>query len=89
MPLVLGGADFDYILFWHMLSLLLCSLQACKDNGGYGCPELNEKIFLNFHGFHKIQNLEPYTDLKAIFLEGNCLDTLEGLPGEVWTAMNQ
>jgi len=52
----------------------------CKDNGGYGTAELNEKIFLNFHGFHKISNLEPYTALRAIFLEGNCLDSIEGLP---------
>lgn len=55
--------------------------QAAKDNGGYTTPELNDKLFLNFHGFHRLENLEEYRGLRAIFLEGNCLDSLEGLPG--------
>ena len=55
-------------------------MQACKDNGGYTTPRLNDKLFLNFHGFATIENMEEYEDLKAIFLEGNCLQSLEGLP---------
>ena len=51
----------------------------CKENGGYGTPELNDKLYLHFQGFDRIQNLEGYTGLKSLFLEGNGLEDLEGL----------
>jgi dynein assembly factor 1 len=51
----------------------------CKDNGGYGTPSLNDKLYLHFQGFDRIANLEPYTGLKSLFLEGNGLENLEGL----------
>ena len=51
----------------------------CKENGGYGTPELNDKLYLHFQGFDRIQNLEAYTGLKSLFLEGNGLEDLEGL----------
>ena len=34
----------------------------------------------NYKGFGSIANLEPYSGLKALFLEGNALDSLAGLP---------
>eukprot|EP00892_Ulva_mutabilis_P007234 jgi/Ulvmu1/4883/UM020_0169.1 len=52
----------------------------CKQHSLYRTPHLNDKLYLNFQGFVKIQNLEVYTGLKALFLEGNALSTLEGLP---------
>ena len=52
----------------------------CKENHGYRTPSLNDKLYLNFKGFSRIECLEEYTGLKALFLEGNSLDSLEGLP---------
>jgi len=51
----------------------------CKENSGYGTPSLNDKLYLHFQGFDRIQNLEAYTGLKSLFLEGNGLENLEGL----------
>ena len=51
----------------------------CKELDLYMTPSLNDKLYLNFQGFSQIENLEEYTGLKSIFLEGNCLDTLDGL----------
>lgn len=52
----------------------------CKQHSLYRTPHLNDKLYLNFQGFLKIENLEPYSGVKALFLEGNALSTLEGLP---------
>jgi dynein assembly factor 1 len=52
----------------------------CKENGLYKTPSLNDKLYLNFKGFSRIENLEEYTACKALFLEGNALESLEGLP---------
>ena len=51
----------------------------CKELDLYTTPSLNEKLYLNFQGFSEIENLEEYTGLKSIFLEGNCLDSLKVL----------
>ena len=57
------------------------TLQAmCKEHKLYKTPSLNDKLYLNFKGFSMIESLEEYTGLKALFLEGNALDSLEGLP---------
>lgn len=55
-------------------------LAICKANDLYRTPGLNDKLYLNFKGFTRIENLEEYTGLKALFLEGNALDSIEGLP---------
>ena len=52
----------------------------CKEHQLYRTPSLNDKLYCNFKGFTRIANLEEYTGLKALFLEGNALDSLEGLP---------
>ncbi len=54
--------------------------KCCKEHKLYSTPALNDKLYLNFKGFHSIENLEPFTSLKALFLEGNALDSLVGLP---------
>ena len=38
---------------------------ACIDNDGFETPELNDKLFLHFAGFRRIENLEEYTSLKG------------------------
>ena len=37
----------------------------------YRTPELNEKLYLHFKGFGKMQNLEQFTNLKCLYFEGN------------------
>lgn len=55
-------------------------LEVCKEHKLYRSPALNDKLYLNFKGFTRIENLEEYTGLRALFLEGNALDSIEGLP---------
>jgi len=54
-------------------------LQTCKDNDGYELPELNETLYLHFKGFARIENLGAFTATKALFLESNGLNAIEGL----------
>lgn len=51
----------------------------CKENGLYSTPNINDKIYLHYKGFRCIQNLDEYTNLKCIWLEGNGLSRIEGL----------
>eukprot|EP01031_Cornospumella_fuschlensis_P031820 gene31820-38476_t len=51
----------------------------CKENGLYTTPSINDKLYLHYKGFHVIQNLEAYTGLKALWLEGNGLGRISGL----------
>lgn len=57
-------------------------LQACKRNSGYAPPHLNDQLYLHCKGFMKIENLEPYTELKALWLEQNCIGDLRGLSAQ-------
>ena len=57
-----------------------CLKQICKEHKLYTTPSLNDVLYANYKGFGEIANLEPYSGLKALFLEGNALDSLAGLP---------
>jgi len=39
----------------------------CKEQGGYTTASLNDKLFLHFKGFDRIQNLEEYTARIVLF----------------------
>jgi len=52
---------------------------SCLENNGYDCPELNDKLYLHFRGFKKIENLEKYTGCKAIWLDSNGFESIGGL----------
>eukprot|EP00752_Nemacystus_decipiens_P009461 g8459.t1 len=54
-------------------------LQVAIDDDGYETPELNDRLYLHFKGYRKIQNLEPYTNLKALWLGGNGLSEIQGI----------
>eukprot|EP00949_MAST-11_sp_MAST-11-sp1_P003646 g3646.t1 len=52
----------------------------CKEvDGCYSTASLNDKLYLQYKGFYKIANLEEYTGLKCVWLEGNGLQDLTGL----------
>lgn len=53
---------------------------ACLQNeGGYDSPDLNDKLYLHFRAFRKIENLTPYKNLKALWLDSNSISKIEGL----------
>jgi len=54
-------------------------VQSCLDNDGYETPELNDNLYLHFKGFQRVENLEPYVNLKGLWLEANGLSKVEGL----------
>ena len=54
-------------------------VELCAANGQYENPKLNDSLFLHYKGFKKIQNLEKYTNLKALWLECNGILKIEGL----------
>jgi dynein assembly factor 1 len=52
----------------------------CLEHKLYRTPELNDNLYCNHKGFGRLAGLEPYVNLKALYLEGNVLRSLEGLP---------
>ena len=52
----------------------------CIKHDLYRTPELNNTLYCNLKGFRKIANLEPYTGLASLFLEGNAITSLDDLP---------
>lgn len=54
-------------------------VELCKKNGGYRQPHLNDQLYLQLQGFRKIQNLEPYKNVKAIWLDQNAISEVTGL----------
>jgi len=57
----------------------LCKTERMRNNDVYGTPSLNDKLYLHYKGFRKIQALEEYTGLRCLWLEGNGIDELGGL----------
>jgi hypothetical protein len=53
--------------------------QLCLKHELYGTPELNEILYLHYQGFEKIENLDKYTAVKALFLQNNALTKIENL----------
>jgi dynein assembly factor 1 len=49
------------------------------ENGGYRTPCLNEKLYLHFKGYTKIENLEEFYAARCIWLEANGLQSIENL----------
>ena len=51
----------------------------CLKHDGYSTPSLNDTLYLHFKGYRKIENLEAYTGLKALWLNSNGLLKIENL----------
>lgn len=54
----------------------------CKKDGLYSTPHLNDKLYLHYKGFREVKNLEGYTGLKVLWLEGNGLSQISGLEAQ-------
>jgi dynein assembly factor 1, axonemal len=52
----------------------------CAEHKLYRTPSLNDNLYCNYKGFTQLANLEEYVNLKALYLEGNALRSLDGLP---------
>ncbi|TPX68459.1 hypothetical protein CcCBS67573_g07171 [Chytriomyces confervae] len=53
--------------------------QLCLEQNAYSTASLNDKIYLHFKGFADIENLEGYTGLRSLWLEGNGLSAIKNL----------
>lgn len=53
--------------------------EICKANGGFRTPELNEKIYLHFRGFRKMEGLDSFVCCRALWLENNLIAEIEGI----------
>ncbi len=83
------GACLGHSILLRRQSVLLCNMahmdeaalrQLCRDQKLYATPHLNDSLFAGNQGFLSLGGLEAYTGLRALHLEGNALETLEGLP---------
>ena len=54
----------------------------CKERGLYQTPALNDRLYASSQGYSRLEPaaLGAYTSLRALHLEGNALESLDGLP---------
>ena len=52
-------------------------LKLCEYLGGYEYPQLNSRLYLHFQGFHKIENLNRFINVKVLYLENNLIEKIE------------
>lgn len=45
----------------------------------YRTIELNEKLYLHYKGFARLENMDLFPDLKCLYFEGNGIERIESL----------
>ena len=76
------AADGNYSLSLHTSSTVSSRPMlagACEERGGYATPELNDVLYLHFGGYARLQELEAYTGVKALYAESNGLTEVSGI----------
>jgi|JI6StandDraft_1071083.scaffolds.fasta_scaffold02593_21 dynein assembly factor 1 len=73
------AAELEKDVNGHVVMSLKNLEKCCEEEGLYATPELNDKLYLHFKGFHKIDNLLRFTELKALWLNNNAITTIENL----------
>lgn len=53
--------------------------KAALEQGGYSTPRLNDKLYLHYKGYKRIENLDEYVELKALFLDSNGFSKIENV----------
>merc|ERR1711934_364461 len=51
----------------------------CKEHGLYLMPNLNDRLYLQDQGFRRIDNLEEYSRLRALWLDNNAIHAIENV----------
>jgi len=54
-------------------------IDICENTECFKTPNLNHQLLLHRRGFRKIENLEAFTNVKTLFLEGNSILKIENL----------
>jgi dynein assembly factor 1 len=49
------------------------------EHSGYSTPALNDQLYLHYKGYQKIDNLQEYINLKALWLDSNGLQKIENV----------
>ena len=53
--------------------------QHCREENLYTTPDLNDQLYLQHLGLARMENLEEYTGLRTLWLEGNRVAAIENL----------
>jgi dynein assembly factor 1, axonemal len=67
----------------NLTNKYLMTLIASDKRLYYRTPELNEKLYLHYKGFHNLKNLAQFSDLKVLYFEGNGCTSMLGLEENV------
>lgn len=71
-------SDFEEEEDGHAISLADIK-ESIKKNGGYGTPEYNDVLYLHYKNITKIDKLDPYVNLKALWLNNNAISIIDKL----------
>ena len=71
--------DDDFASFKLPLMTVDELKQSALEHGGYSTPSLNDQLYLHYKGYCKIENLDEYINLKALWLDSNGLQTIENI----------